>query len=411
MSGNSNKPGIPGTQAVSDKDYLALAGFVDAKDTGQRIKKTEPHGKALRTAGEMYRKRDYVAAYQRLKPVYDKVVSDMQRVLARNPDFEANKLAKEMRISLAAAKDNLQKMKAHAQQVIDQFDKLLRDLESKPIVRHYLKKGARPSVVAEPAAEESPPTMMASDDDTQVTSSPVVPQEIASGSRRYLKAPYAPPVQGAVYAVRDSSGADRVIRIVAVSADDKLVQVEKLKDGMPSKPVELSVDSLARQAAKGWCSLLMPIEDEAKPLEAPPARSGKPATSDSTVNVTMRLDSQNFGRCSADIVRADIKFSTQQIKDVGDGPFRAGNFEQAFLTFEQLAVSFNAAVANSRRTIADGRRALNSEKTNLSGKEVQDRTAAFVRSEQLIHTAEREFSTILEGLRMYLRASQDNAAT
>jgi hypothetical protein len=198
---------------------------------------------------------------------------------------------------------------------------------------------------------------------------------------------------------------------VAVSADGKLVQVEKLKDGMPSKPVELSVDSLARQAAKGWCSLLMPIEDEAKPLEATPARTGKPATSDSGVNVMMRLDSQNFGRCCADIVRADIKFSTQQIKDVGDGPFRAGNFEQAFLTFEQLAVGFNGAVANSRRTIADARRALNSEKTNLSGKEVQDRTAAFVRSEQLIHTAEREFSTILEGLRMYLRASQDNAAT
>ena len=32
-----------------------------------------------------------------------------------------------------------------------------------------------------------------------------------------------------------------------------------------------------------------------------------------------------------------------------------------------------------------------------------ERMAAFVRSENLIHTAEREFSTILEGLRMYLR--------
>jgi hypothetical protein len=45
-------------------------------------------------------------------------------------------------------------------------------------------------------------------------------------------------------------------------------------------------------------------------------------------------------------------------------------------------------------------------KGNLSGKEIQERTAAFIRSEQLIHTAEREFSTILEGLRMYLRAEQ-----
>jgi hypothetical protein len=123
----------------------------------------------------------------------------------------------------------------------------------------------------------------------------------------------------------------------------------------------------------------------------------------------MRLDSQNFGRCCADIARANIKFSTQLIKDVGDGPFRAGNYEQAFLTFEQLAVVFNSAVANSRRAIADGRRALNAEKTNLSGKEIQDRTAAFTRSEQLIHTAEREFSTILEGLRMYLRAQQSAA--
>ena len=69
-----------------------------------------------------------------------------------------------------------------------------------------------------------------------------------------------------------------------------------------------------------------------------------------------------------------------------------------------MAVGFNSAVANSRRAIADGRRQLTAEKGNLSGKEIQERTAAFVRSESLIHTAEREFSTILEGLRMYLRA-------
>ena len=46
---------------------------------------------------------------------------------------------------------------------------------------------------------------------------------------------------------------------------------------------------------------------------------------------------------------------------------------------------------------------LSAEKYKLSGKEILERTAAFVRSENLIHTAEREFSTILEGLRMYLR--------
>ena len=120
----------------------------------------------------------------------------------------------------------------------------------------------------------------------------------------------------------------------------------------------------------------------------------------------MRLDSQNFGRCCGDIARAKINFSTQLIKDVGDGPFRAGKYEQAFLNFEQLAIGFNSAVAASRRAIEDGRRALTAEKGNLSGKEIQERTAAFVRNEQLIHTAEREFSTILEGLRMYLRANQ-----
>jgi hypothetical protein len=74
--------------------------------------------------------------------------------------------------------------------------------------------------------------------------------------------------------------------------------------------------------------------------------------------------------------------------------------------FEQLSVGFNSAVAGSRRAIEDGRRAMAAEKEKLSGKEIQERTAGFIRHEQLIHTAEREFSTILEGLRMHLRASQ-----
>jgi hypothetical protein len=120
----------------------------------------------------------------------------------------------------------------------------------------------------------------------------------------------------------------------------------------------------------------------------------------------MRLDIQNFGRCCADIARANIKYDTQLIKDVGDGPFRAGNYEQAFLTFEQIAVGFTSAVASSRQAIAAGRRALIAEKGTMSGKEIEERKAAFIRNEQLIHTAEREFSTILEGLRTYLRAQQ-----
>ena len=136
------------------------------------------------------------------------------------------------------------------------------------------------------------------------------------------------------------------------------------------------------------------------------ATASAPKTPDSTTHAIMRLDIQNFSRCCADIVRANIKFDTQLIKDLCDGPFRAGKYEQSFRNFEQFAVGFTSAVANSRRVVADGRRALTAEKGNLSGKEIQERTAAFVRSEQLINTAEREFTTILEGLRMYLRAKQ-----
>jgi hypothetical protein len=172
-------------------------------------------------------------------------------------------------------------------------------------------------------------------------------------------------------------------------------------------PIQITVDSLARQAAKGWCSLLLPLAE----AEEAPAAENQSADSNSTVNVTLRLDIQNFSRCCADIARANIRFDTQLIKDVGDGPFRAGNYEQAFRTFEQCAVGFASAVASSRRAISDGRRALTAEKGKLSGREIQERTTAFVRSEQLIHTAEREFSTILEGLRMYLRAQQRSPLT
>jgi hypothetical protein len=230
-----------------------------------------------------------------------------------------------------------------------------------------------------------------------------LPLEFHLGNRRFKKAPYAPPEQGAIYAVRDKAKGERVIRVISVSQDGTEVHVETLEHGrQPSQPIRLIVESLARQAAKGWCSLLVPVGEEAEDA----ATAGVPAEAVAPTNVLMRLDVQNFSRCCADIVRAKIRFDTQLIKDVADGPFRAGNYDQAFLTFEQIGLAFTSAVSASRREIADGRRKLTAEKGKLSGKEIQERTAAFIRSEHLIHTAEREFSTILEGLRMYLRSRQ-----
>jgi hypothetical protein len=72
----------------------------------------------------------------------------------------------------------------------------------------------------------------------------------------------------------------------------------------------------------------------------------------------------------------------------------------AFQKIEQISVLFATAVANSRREIANGRRELAAAKLKLSGPEIQQRTAGYARSEQLINTAEREFATILEGLRL-----------
>jgi hypothetical protein len=220
------------------------------------------------------------------------------------------------------------------------------------------------------------------------------------GDKRYRRAAYAPPEINALYVVRDQSRRERIVRIVQKSPDGTRIHVEPVKQGKSSKrALQLPVESLARQAAKGWCSLLLPIAEDEETSGAP----GEPEEVGSDMNVLMRLDIQNFGRCCAAIARANIRYDTQLIKDIGDGPFRAGNYEQAFRSFEQCALSFTSAVASSRRAIADGRRRLNAEKGKLSGREIQERTAAFVRSEQLIHTAEREFSTILEGLRMYLR--------
>jgi hypothetical protein len=397
-----NSANDAGKPAVTKNDYLFLSSLLAGRDSMQRVGKKEPRGRILRTCGEMYESRDYVAAYESFKPVYEKIVADMERVLARNLDFEANELAKERRIPVAAARDNVQKLKMHAQQTIDQLQRLRRDLESKPLVRLYLKKGGSAAAAAPPATEEPCATEVNSANETRLEANTDLSIDVASGNVRYKKASYVPPEKGALYCVLDKEKGERIIRVIGKSPDGTLIQVETLKDGQPSKrPIQLTVESLARQAARGWCSLLLPV---AETDEAGTAGS-KPAAAEASGNSIMRLDIQNFGRCCADINRANIKFDTQLIKDVGDGPFRAGQYEQAFLTFEQFAMSFTSAVASSRQKIAEGRRALNAEKGNLSGKEIQERTAAFIRNEQLIHTAEREFSKILEGLRTYLRAS------
>ena len=398
---------------VTKDNYLSLASFLEGNVRNPFARKKNPQGEALREAGERYGRLDFVAAYMCFKPAHEKAVSDMQRVLARNVEFEANKLAKSQQKPLAAAKETVQRMRMHAQQVIDQFDSLLADLEGKRQVQALLARGEGRGARGE--AEITPPGATADsaqqcEAGTRVPlpskSAVAPPDEIVSGEGRYRKAPYSPPEKGALYAVRDKAKGERIIRIIGVSPDGAQIQVEVLENGEPSKqPIQLAVESLARQAAKGWCSLLLPVTEQ----EEVSVAAHQPAASDITANVNMRLDSQNFGRCCADIVRANIRFDIQLIKDVADGPFRAGNYEQAFLRFEQSAVGFSSAVANSRQAIASGRRALTAEKGKLSGKEIQDRNAAFVRSEHLIHTAEREFSTILEGLRMFMRAEQDSA--
>ena len=71
---------------------MSLGNFLEGRTKVQRVYKKESHSAALRKAGELYESRDYVSAYESFKQVYDKVVSDMQRVLARNLEFEANKL-------------------------------------------------------------------------------------------------------------------------------------------------------------------------------------------------------------------------------------------------------------------------------------------------------------------------------
>lgn len=388
---------------LTKDSFLSLATLLESNTRNPYARKKNSQAEALREAGERFGRLEYVAAYKLFKPTHEKVVTDLQRLLARNPDFEANKLVKEQQKPLAVAKSTVQKMRAHAQELINQFDDLLKQLEMKPIVRTYLEKGEDVSVVSSPSVN-APETTVNSAAETRVVAKEASPSGVAIAEQRYRKSSYVPPTMGALYVVRDKSRSERVIRVIKVSEDGTQVEVEPMEGGHSSrKSVKLSVESLVRQAEQGWCKLLVPVEHDRNASVA----ASTSATTVSNADITMRLDIQNFSRCIADIARANIRFDTQLIKDVGDGPFRSGNYELAFLQFEQHGIGFSSAVASSRRAIADGRRVLADKKAELSGKEIQERTAEFVRSEHLIHTAEREFSVILEGLRVYMRAKQD----
>jgi hypothetical protein len=246
----------------------------------------------------------------------------------------------------------------------------------------------------------------------------------------FEKEPYAPPVPGCHYSVRDKHKGERIVRVVDVSQDHTLVQVRVLKDGHAATgPIPVAIEALDRQAEKGWCNRLTPVEVLAKepadqraeePVEAhqeepvdfheeAPNAESQPVASSPTSTAEMRLNSQHFHRCCGEIARAQIQFDAHVIREIGDGPFRAGDYEQAFQKFEQIAMLFTAAVANSRRAIGDARRELAASKLKLSGPEIQQRTAGFARSEQLINTAEREFNTIFEGLRLCAQAQRANA--
>src|SRR5690349_20443140 len=123
---------------ITKNEYDFLASLLGGKENAPRVQKKNPNSEALHTTGQLYDKPAYVAAYECFKPVYDRVVADMQRVLARNVEFEANKLAKSLGKPLAAAKERVLAIRSHAQQVLDQLERLLADLESKPLVRHHL---------------------------------------------------------------------------------------------------------------------------------------------------------------------------------------------------------------------------------------------------------------------------------
>src|SRR4051794_39381824 len=114
---SANKEAKSDGKAVTKNDYLSLAGFLQGGESRQRVFKKDPNGDAVHTTAELYGNREYVSAYESFKPAYESVVSDMQRVLARNIEFEANKLAQRQNVSIAVAKERVQNIRAHAQQV------------------------------------------------------------------------------------------------------------------------------------------------------------------------------------------------------------------------------------------------------------------------------------------------------
>src|SRR3954465_14425038 len=94
---HANSDAKLGDKAVTKNDFLSLAGFLLGGESTQRVYKRDPNSEAVRTTAQFYAKREYVAAYECFKPAYERVVNDMQRILARNIEFEANKLAQKQR--------------------------------------------------------------------------------------------------------------------------------------------------------------------------------------------------------------------------------------------------------------------------------------------------------------------------
>jgi hypothetical protein len=82
--GSRNDAGTAVAAPVTKKDFLALAASLGGRESVQRVLKKDAFTQALSAAGELYESREFVAAYERFQPVYEKVVADLQRVLARN---------------------------------------------------------------------------------------------------------------------------------------------------------------------------------------------------------------------------------------------------------------------------------------------------------------------------------------
>jgi len=131
---------ITAAQAVTKKDYLSLAAVFAERELFQQIHKEHSLGCALRAAAVQYEQRDYVSAYELFKPVYNRVMADVQRTLARDPNLEAAKLAKQRRHTLAVSKEKVRRSRANAQQLKDRFERLFQDLLSKSPVQAHINK-------------------------------------------------------------------------------------------------------------------------------------------------------------------------------------------------------------------------------------------------------------------------------